>query len=250
MTEHNPLREPPPRLLDGASLFLDLDGTILDLADSPDGVVVSDGLRALLTAASERLAGRLAIISGRCVDDVARLLPGIDLNIAGSHGAEMRWARGPRNQPARPAALDEALARMRELQAANPGLLVENKPFGAAIHYRSSPQLGPACRALAEQLAHETGLPLQVGKMVYELKASAATKGDALATFMAEAPFCEGVPVFLGDDDNDEPAFAAAERIGGAGVLVGELRPTLARWRLDSVADAHVWLRTGLGVRA
>lgn len=239
--------EPPSRLLQRASLFLDIDGTMIELATSPHEVIVSEDARAVLRLARERLDGRVALISGRSADDVEALFPGLGLNIGGSHGVEQRWADGRRNNPVRGNAIDHALVKLREFQKNHDDLLVEDKPFGTALHYRRAPHLERECRAFAGSLAAETGLILQTGKMVVELKTSATNKGDALAAFMAASPMRDGAPICLGDDENDEPAFTMAQKLGGAGVLVGSARETNARWRLPSVRAALGWLRSGLG---
>lgn len=240
------LSEPPLRLLERASLFLDLDGTLLELADSPHDVRVSDEAARVLELAGANLSGRVALISGRSADDVAALFPKLMLNIGGSHGLEQRWADGRRNTPARGDAIGHALGRLRAFEAMHDGLLVEDKPFGTALHFRRVPQLEAESRALAASIAEQTGLILQTGKMVVELKTSTQNKGDALATFMADAPMRDGVPVFLGDDDTDEPAFEMARKLGGAGILVGPVRETHANWRLPGVSAALDWLLTGL----
>jgi trehalose 6-phosphate phosphatase len=238
--------EPPPQLLQRASLFLDVDGTLLELASSPHAVIVSADAIHVLRLAQERLEGRVALISGRSAKDVAALFPGLTLNIGGSHGLEQRWADGRCNQPVRPDAVDHALATLRAFSAQHTGLLVEDKPYGTALHYRTAPHLADESHVLASRLATETGLVLQPGKMVVELKASATNKGDALAAFMEGPPMRGGTPVFLGDDDNDEPGFAMAKKLGGAGVLVGEARDTQADWRLPNVSATLAWLRAGL----
>lgn len=246
MPDFMTLSVPPAQLLSGASLFLDLDGTLLELADSPEEVVVTPRVLGILALAKQRLGGRVAIISGRSAGNVSALLSGIAVNIGGSHGVELRWADGRGNAPVRAPALDYCLAEMRALQASHAGLLVEAKPFGAALHYRLAPHLEIECQALAQRLSQETGLPLQPGKLVQELKSSTTNKGDALAAFMADAAMSRGTPIFLGDDDNDEPAFVAAARLGGEGILVGRERPTAARWRLESVSTTLDWLQAGL----
>lgn len=238
--------EPPPQLLQRASLFLDIDGTLIELATSPREVVVSADALAVLRLAQERLEGRVALISGRSARDVAALFPALALNVGGSHGLEQHWADGRRNQPLRPDTLDHALATLRAFAMQHSGLLVEDKPYGTALHYRNAPHLSDESRALATRLATETGLVLQPGKMVVELKGSAMNKGDALAAFMSDPSMRDGTPVFLGDDDNDEPGFAMARDLGGGGILVGEARHTEANWRLPNVSATLAWLRAGL----
>jgi trehalose 6-phosphate phosphatase len=243
MSDFAGISAPPTGLLDGASLFLDLDGTLLELADTPEEARAGPEVMSLLALASARLSGRLAIVSGRSAVEIAALLPGFPLNVGGSHGLELIWSDGRRHIPRRPAALDHVLAEMRALERRHDGLLVEDKPFGVALHYRLAPHLADACSALAERLACETGLPLQPGKMVQEIKAGPANKGDAVTAFLAEAPMRGSVPVFVGDDANDEAGFAAAAQMAGCGILVGPERATAARWRLPSVASTLAWLR-------
>lgn len=242
--------EPPPQLLQRASLFMDIDGTLLELAASPHAVIVTADAINVLRLAQEKLEGRVALISGRSARDVAALFPRLTLNIGGSHGLEQRWADGRSNQPVRPDAVDHALTALRAFSKQHAGLLVEDKPFGTALHYRTAPHLADESHALASRLATETGLVLQPGKMVVELKASATNKGDALAAFMEGPPMRGGTPVFLGDDDNDEPGFAMAKKLGGSGVLVGKARDTQADWRLPNVSATLAWLRAGLEAAA
>jgi trehalose 6-phosphate phosphatase len=242
--------EPPPQLLQRASLFLDIDGTLLELAASPHAVIVTADAINVLRLAQEKLEGRVALISGRSARDVAALFPGLTLNIGGSHGMEQRWADGRSNEPTRPDGVDHELAALRAFSAHHAGLLVEDKPFGTALHYRNAPHLAAESQALAASIAAETDLVLQPGKMVVELKASATNKGDALAAFMSATPMHGGTPVFLGDDDNDEPAFAMARKLGGAGILVGEQRETHADWRLPNVGATLTWLRASLETTA
>jgi trehalose 6-phosphate phosphatase len=170
--------------------------------------------------------------------------------VAGSHGLEMRWPDGRREAPERPDALDRAIKALQALGSVHPGLVVEEKPFGAALHYRQAPEAGAACDALADRLAQETGFTLQHGKMVVELRAAGPDKGDALRRFMSEPPMAGSRPVFLGDDLTDEAGFRAAAEQGGWGILVGGPRPTDARYRLAGVSEVHEWLGAVAGVTA
>jgi trehalose 6-phosphate phosphatase len=235
------LPPPPPDLLAHASLLLDFDGTLVDLAPTPDAVVVDERLRALLARAAATLDGRVAIISGRSIAQIEGFL-GDALAVSGSHGLEVRFADGRVRTPERPPALDEALRQFHAFAAQWPGTLVEDKPFGAALHWRRAPSAAVQGEALAAALADETGLHLQPGKMMAELRLGGADKGEALRAFMAEGPMAGTRPVFLGDDVTDEPAMAAAAALGGAGVLVGPERATSARYRLPDVAAVLDWL--------
>jgi trehalose 6-phosphate phosphatase len=228
---------PPVALLSGASLFLDFDGTLVDIAPTPDSVRVSIELRRLLERLGERLGGRLAILTGRPSAEVGRLLDPVSLAIGGHHGLEVGHAAVER-----PAGLDTLVEELRRLEREHPGVLVEDKPLGVALHYRGAPDAEEACREAIERAAERSGLEVQPGKMVLELKPRGGNKGDALRRLMSEPPFAGTVPVFLGDDLTDEPAFDAAQQLGGAGILIGDRSETAANYRLESVADAVEWL--------
>lgn len=237
--------EPPPALLGEASLFLDFDGTLIEIAERPDAVKVSARLSQVMGRLIDRLEGRVAVISGRPAEQLERLL-GCPITIVGSHGLEFHGDLARLGNGSRPPALAEALRAMHALADRRPALLVEDKPFGAALHFRQCPEAEAECHALAEDLAARHGLLLQPGKMMIEVRAPGGDKGTAIRTLMRETPFAEGTPVFMGDDLTDEPGFAAATELGGAGILVGERRPSLALFRLGGVAAAIAWLETGV----
>lgn len=237
-----PLPLPPPTLLDGASLYLDLDGTLVEFADRPDSIAVSADLRELLTALAERLDGRVAIVSGRGIGDLDRHLALTGMAVSGSHGLERRGADGRISGPEPIGSLVE-LQREAEDYAALHGMLAEIKPHGVAIHFRDAPERGDEVEAFASGLASRHGLHLQRGAMVRELRPGGADKGDAVRAFQAEPPFASGRPVFVGDDVTDEDAFHAVAEMGGIGVLVGEERETAASHRLPSVSAVLDWLK-------
>ncbi|TFI57764.1 trehalose-phosphatase [Sphingomonas parva] len=241
------LRPPPSDLLDGAALFLDFDGTLVELAEAPDAIRVPGHLRPLLTRLSDRLGGCVAIVSGRAIADLDRHLGPVTLAMSGSHGLELRFADGRLAPLAASGALNAARGEIRRFAEETPGLLVEEKPASIALHFRGAPDRAPQARALFEALARRTGLSVQPGKMVLELRPAGANKGDALATLMGEPAFAGKRPVFVGDDLTDEHAFAAAAELGGAGILVGPARATAARWRLDDVAAVAAWLSNASG---
>jgi trehalose 6-phosphate phosphatase len=236
------LAPPPPGLLEGAALFLDFDGTLVELAETPDAIRVPRGLGALLGRLRARLGGRLAIVSGRAIADLERHLSCAGIAVAGSHGLELRLADGAALPLAAPAGLDAARAEVERFAAGADGLLVEAKPAGIALHYRRAPEQAARAAAFMAGLAGRHGLALQHGKMVAELRAPGTDKGDALAALMREPSFAGARPLFVGDDLTDEHGFAAAARLGGAGILVGPARATAARYRLASVAAVADWL--------
>jgi len=236
------LQMPPPQLLENASLFLDFDGTLVDLADRPDAVHVPPHLHDLLGALGRRLSGRLAIVSGRGAGDVADQLGQPSCLIVGSHGAEFRDATGRIVATPRSPALEEAVLAVRAFADGRQGLLVEDKPQGVALHYRMNPALQQLCDTFAQDLAHRLGLYLQTGKMMVELRMGGSDKGTALNRLMGQTAMRGTKPVFLGDDDTDETAFRAARALGGAGILVGPMRTSAALWRLPDVPAVHDWL--------
>ncbi|MFD1952529.1 trehalose-phosphatase [Sphingomonas arantia] len=240
---NDPLPPPPADLIDGASLYLDFDGTLVEIADTPDAVVVEPLVPDLLATLTERLDGRLALISGRAIDGLAAMVPVPGLPISGSHGVETRWADGRREGPDRADGLDAAIAEMTAFAAKRQGVLVEEKPFGVALHYRGDPGAETDAHALVAGLAERTGLDVQTGKMVVELRPAGVDKGHALRRLHAANPFAGHDPIFVGDDDTDEAAFVAATALGGCGILVGPARATAARYRLDDVTAVRRWLK-------
>jgi trehalose 6-phosphate phosphatase len=240
-TDTSSLPAPPPELLRGASLFLDFDGTLVEIAARPDAVLVGQQLHELLGGLNAGLEGRVAIVSGRAAADISGMLK--DLHVGGSHGAELYWSDGRTNlSPPRDTTSAAFRGKIAALQQRHPNVLLEEKPFGFAFHFRQAPDAETDCVALAGQLSVQTGLALQTGKKVIELRPRGADKGNALRAFMAQPPMMTGRPIFVGDDDTDEAGFAAAAELGGAGILVGPARPTAARYRLDGVEPALHWL--------
>ena len=234
---------PPPRdLLEEASLFLDFDGTLVEIATRPDAVLVEERLRDLLRALSRRLKGRIAIVSGRAASNIRLLFGDMDLVVGGSHGAELHWPDGRLVTPPAPIFSESLRESLLALQARHPGVFVVEKPFGLALHYRMAPEAEADATELAARLAVDTGLSVQAGKMVVELKCSGADKGTALAAFLAQTPMAGGRPVFIGDDHTDESGFRAARARGGAGVLVGPVRPTAASYNLRNVDETLAFL--------
>src|SRR3712207_3583200 len=195
---------PPLSRLAPAALFLDFDGTLVELADAPGAIRVPPGLKPLLAQLAGRLEGRLAIVSGRAIDDLRDHLGPCAAVLSGSHGAELLYADGRRVPVAAPPGLAEARAEIRRFAAGTDGLLVEDKPTGVALHFRRAPEREPVVGAFLEDLAGRSGLAVQRGKMVAELRPEGADKGAALRRLMAEPPFAGARPVFVGDDLTDE----------------------------------------------
>ncbi len=237
------IQRPPSALaLGGIALFLDLDGTLAPIASRPQDVKPNARVTGLIERLSARLSGRLAVLSGRTLTDVDRILERRVTAVAAVHGLVRRSPEGEVVERAAHPALGEATAAFRALAETDAGLLVEDKRLSVALHYRLAPGFAAEALALAERLAGETGLALQPGHMVVELRTPGPSKGDSLRQFMAVEPFQGSAPVFMGDDLTDEPGFHAAAGLGGFGILVGPARPTAARWRIDGVDAVLAWL--------
>lgn len=230
------------------ALFLDLDGTLVDIEAHPDDVVAGEALRALLRRACEAASGAVALITGRTIADADAILGGAISNIAGVHGLEHRINGKVKRDHAAASELRAALADVRDLVEAGVLLArVEEKGASVALHYRHAPEIERDVRACAAQIAARHRLRTLPGKMVIEIVAGAHTKGDALTAFLRAAPFDGRTPVAIGDDVTDEDAFAAAARAGGFAIRVGESRSSSAAYRLASPAAVHNWLETSLG---
>jgi trehalose 6-phosphate phosphatase len=236
------LPPPPDELLEGAALFLDFDGTLVELAETPAAINVPESLGPLLEGLRDRLGGRLAIVSGRSLADLHRHLGCDGIPLSGSHGQELRFADGTARPLTVPDGLAELAKEVGRFAETAEGLLVEEKATGVALHFRQAPAQADRARKFMRDLAFAHGLQVQAGNMVVELRPQGATKGDVVRLLMAEPPFADARPVFVGDDLTDEHAFAAAADLGGAGVLVGEPRKSAARYRLRSVEAVAAWL--------
>jgi trehalose 6-phosphate phosphatase len=234
----------PPATLVRPALFLDMDGVLAPLAPTPSDVGPVARRTILLEALIERLSGRVAILSGRTLEEIDRISGDAARSASGVHGLERRRHDGETERAEVPDSLREVFSAFNAFALKRPGILVEDKGASVGLHYRQVPDSREDATALASRLAGETGLTLQPGHMVLELKTPGADKGTALTAFMAEPPFLGSVPVMLGDDLTDEFAFEAATALGGFGILVGPKRATAARYRLDDVEAVLTWLES------
>jgi len=227
------------------ALFLDVDGTLLEVAATPESVYVSEGLKVLLNELNERLGGALALISGRTIEDLDRLFAPLRFCASGVHGAERREANGRIVRAAlEHDNLREAHAELSSFVQAHEGLLLEDKSFALALHYRLSPHLEAAVHTMMRSTVERLGSEyvLQPGKRVFEIRPAAWSKGTAVHSFLQEEPFAGRAPVYIGDDVTDEHAFEAVNDLEGLSVRVGDQVATRAKYRLTNVADVHKWL--------
>lgn len=219
-----PASQPPKFDLAKTALLLDIDGTILEIAATPDLVHVPEGLGGTLQELCRRTDGAFALISGRSLHAIDELFAPLRLPAVGCHGAEVRVA--PNHDLVTPAnTLDPRLRqRLADLQRLGEGILVEDKAYSVALHYRLAPQLGRVLLTEVEHIAADfalTGIELLHGKEVIEVKSARFTKGTAVRELMREPPFAGRQPVFAGDDITDESVFALLSEFDGYGISVG-----------------------------
>jgi trehalose 6-phosphate phosphatase len=223
------------------ALFLDFDGTLVEIAETPDAVVVPQALAGNLQRASVALDGALAIISGRTINSIDHMLGPLRLPVAGGHGAERRRAYGqilgvPDDVRAVAAQIADELAGFA---AGDARLILEPKPTSVALHFRRAPEREVDCvRAMQAALAMFPSFVLTEGKMVVEARARDLDKGGAIRAFMQEAPFAGRTPVFIGDDVTDEDGFRVVQELGGLAVKVGA-DPSVASQHLCDVNAVH-----------
>jgi len=240
------LPAPRPLKLADAALFLDLDGTLAPIAARPQDVRPDPRRTTLVQRLNQVMKGRLAVVSGRTLPDVDRILEGRVTSVAAVHGLVRREPDGTVHEAEPHSALPYAAERFREFATRDSGLIVEEKGLSVALHYRLAAAQAHTARLLACDIAEETGLTLQSGDMVEELRTPGPTKGDSVGAFLSQPPFAGRTPVFIGDDATDEHGFEAVHAAGGYGVLVGPQRDTAARFRLLGVEEVLTWLEAAL----
>jgi trehalose 6-phosphate phosphatase len=242
-----PARREPPPLRAECALFLDIDGTLLDLAATPDSVRVDQAIAALLPAMAYRLGGATALITGRTIVDADKLFPGLGLPVAGQHGLERRGADGVLHTHGEgPPGHGWLRGELAHLVDRHDGLWLEDKGATLALHYRAAPGLASYVHQTVRMLVATSGAAgaewrLQPGKGIVEIKPAGRDKGAAILDYMAETTFAGRLPVFVGDDQTDEFGFAAVTLLGGWAVKVGP-GLTHAQFRLRDVNAVRRWL--------
>lgn len=235
----------------GWALFLDVDGTLLDIEDHPDEVRAGPRLKGLVSRAARALDGALALVSGRSIASLDRIFAPLVLPAAGLHGLERRAADGRVHYPEGFAArIAEARRDLMGFVQGQAGLLLEDKGAALALHYRSAPGLADEARAAMDRARRTLGedFHVQQGKMVLELKPTGQDKGTAIAAFLDEPPFRGRRAVFVGDDVTDEDGFRMVNSVDGVSLRVGQpgAPPSAARHAIGGVDEFLDWLETSV----
>lgn len=223
------------------ALFLDVDGTILDLAETPTAVVVPDGLLSALVRAGKALGGALALVSGRAVADIDTLFHPVQFPAAGIHGFELRPRSGPPRRVA-PLMTEEQRRKLMAVAFGLDGVIVEDKVGAVALHYRLAPDVREVLARRIEAVLADDDLhdfDMRPGKMLWEVRRNGIDKGKAVEALMRLAPFAGRIPVFVGDDETDLDGFAGARRLGGLALPVRDLTPGPG---FDGPSEVRAWL--------
>ena len=224
------------------ALFFDVDGTLLGFKDRPEDVVADHDLRRALETLCARTQGALALISGRQIEDLDRIMAPLVLAAGGTHGADLRWPDG-RREAMDADALAEVRPAIRSFVDAREGLALEDKGAALAVHFRRVPMRAGEVGRFLEETVRGGDLMVQHGKMVAEVKSSRSSKGKAITTFMEDAPFAGRVPLFIGDDLTDEHGFESVHVLGGVSIKVGDAdETTIAQHRLAGVPEVRAFL--------
>jgi trehalose 6-phosphate phosphatase len=246
---------PPPPLLPGhpavddAALFLDFDGTLVEIAERPDAVRVPDSLPPLLLRLAGELGGALAVVSGRPLRDLDFFLP-VPIAKAGDHGAALRPdPDAPAEVPDLPSPPLDWRRRALPWVERHPGALVEDKAHGFVLHYRQAPEAGPEARAIMDSLVAEAPdlFTLLEARMAWELRPRGPSKASAVRGLMARPPFAGRVPVFIGDDVTDEEGMEACRAFGGHGFRLQDAFGTPAALRAWLARACRLSLDGGAG---
>ncbi len=223
--------------------FLDADGTLLDIMPRHEDVIADATLRTLLAGLAGAARGALALVSGRTIEDIDRIFAPLVFPAAGLHGAEIRFPDKSRSSSPNDGAMDGIRPPLADFMAAHPGLRLEDKGAAVAVHFRQRPELAHEVLQFVWLLAQQSGLAVQEGKMVAELKEPHHDKGKGIAALLAVPPFSGRKPVFIGDDLTDESGFHFVNAQGGVSVRVGRAgMASDARYRLPSPASVRAEL--------
>ena len=228
------------------ALFLDVDGTLLELAATPELVRVPAAVRNTLQLACRRENGAFALLSGRSLSTLDAMFAPCLFPASGKHGLEVRLPSGEViRRDVDTTRLDRARRWLGLLQQENRGLFLEDKGQALAMHFRLAPRLEPEVKGVMQELAEELGdhFVLIKGKCVFEIMPRGVSERSAIELFMQQKEFAGRTPVFVGDDPSDEEGFQVVNEMGGHSIRVGDLAETAARYRFSSPSTVVAWLR-------
>jgi trehalose 6-phosphate phosphatase len=230
--------------LRGCAILLDIDGTILDIAPTPRDVWVPPELRDTLARLQDLTGGALALVSGRLLNDIDLIFAPLKLAAVGGHGAELRPVPGTEPQKRAGSLSADLKYRLAALAGMDPGILVEDKGYSLALHYRLAPEVGPALHAAVVGICAilpPGAVEILPGKAVVEVKPARISKALAVGELMKHPPFRGRRPIFIGDDITDEPVFGVISQFGGLSFSVGRVVAG-ADGRFDRPEDVRAWL--------
>jgi trehalose 6-phosphate phosphatase len=225
------------------ALFLDFDGTLVEIAPLPDAVQLDRRVATALEALRNSLGGALALVSGRPIVFLDEVMAPHRFDAAGLHGAQIRFGEAMETQSSSPDAMRQATRDLVRFANSHVGIIVEDKRISVALHWRMAPQLKDEALALIRAHAARMGpsVRLQEGKSVAELVPASASKGEAIRWLMRSPPYAGRIPVFIGDDITDEDGFEAVNALGGVSVRIGAGETHAAR-RVASPTDLRAIL--------
>lgn len=234
---------PPPISLTALACFFDVDGTLAGIEERPEWVTIPDEIKQALCSLFTLTSGALALVSGRCLDELDRLSAPLLAPAAGVHGAERRDSQGQVHRTELSPVLTATLSQeLTQAITHLPGCHVEAKGMAFALHYRAAQHYQHDILTVAESfIARYPELALQPGKCVVELKPRGVSKGEAIKAFMSEAPFAGRTPLFIGDDVTDEAGFIQVNALQGISIKVGPGN-TAAHYHFKDVAAVHHWI--------
>jgi trehalose 6-phosphate phosphatase len=231
--------------LNECALLLDVDGTIVDLAPTPREVWIPPSLRNVLARLIERTGGAVALVSGRPVSDLDLIFAPLVLTAVGGHGAEFRLVNDGHGVAPNPPPLDANLKRkLAAIGKIGPGIIVEDKGYALALHYRLAPERESVIRAEVAKICAEhqsAAIEILPGKLVVEIKPSGFTKATGVRTLMTYAPFAGRHPIFVGDDTTDECVFRIMPELDGLAISVGRKVPGVTSY-FDTPDSVRGWL--------
>src|SRR6202521_3506821 len=233
-----------PADLNKVAVLLDVDGTLLDLAPTPREVFVPHALRDTLARLWDRTGGAVAFVSGRPVSELDLIFSPLQLPAIGGHGAELRAVAGAAPDAPRLPPLDPSVKRkFAAIAEAGPGIILEDKGYSLALHYRLAPEKERMVREAAARISTELkAFPIELlpGKLVVEIKQTGFTKATAVRELMTYSPFADRRPIFIGDDVTDLGVFDILPNYDGIGIAVGRKVPGVKSC-FDRPIDVRRW---------